>query len=252
MLSAVRAWFDHDGAGRQELLPVLLPLVRWPLLPAATQLKLPHEALLQRLMRLNDEAQILGMEMLMECTAHFAASDSAAACTRLKQRTANFLGFTALSYLHYSTREEGALLTATAGPVDRPALCHERVMNSGRSCAEFTMVRAMDMAIGVGRPTLDPDAAYAWRTADFWGIHNTGGFYHDSDFQDWQGMQTYRTGDVLRLLLDSDAGTLTVKKNGTLLGVAVPSGLTGDLCWAMVTLNAGDSVRIKSVDPAGF
>jgi hypothetical protein len=38
-------------------------------------------------------------------------------------------------------------------------------------------------------------------------------------------MQGYGTGDVLRLLLDSDAGTLTVKKNGTLLGVAVTSGL---------------------------
>jgi hypothetical protein len=253
VLSAVRAWFDHDGAGREELLPVLLPLVRWPLLPAATQLKLPHEALLQRLMRLNDEAQILGMEMLMECTAHFAASDSAAACTRLKQRTGNFLGFTALSYLHYSTREEGALLTATAGPVDRPALCHERVMNSGWSCAEFTMVRAMDMAIGVGRPMLDVNAANAWITADFWGIRSADGtILHNAIGEEWQGMQTYRTGDVLRLLLDSDAGTLSVKKNGTLLGVAVPSGLTGDLCWAMVTLNAGDSVRIKSVDPAGF
>jgi hypothetical protein len=57
---------------------------------------------------------------------------------------------------------------------------------------------------------------------------------------------------VLRLLLDSDAGTLTVKKNGTLLGVAVTSGLTGDLCWAMACFGDGDSVRIKAVDPAEF
>jgi hypothetical protein len=57
---------------------------------------------------------------------------------------------------------------------------------------------------------------------------------------------------VLRLLLDSDAGTLTVKKNGTLLGVAVPSGLTGDLCWAVSSNSEGDSVRIKAVDPAEF
>ena len=57
---------------------------------------------------------------------------------------------------------------------------------------------------------------------------------------------------MLRLLLDSDAGTLTVKKNGTLLGVAVTSGLTGDLCWAMSVFKAGDSVRIKAVDPAEF
>jgi hypothetical protein len=65
-------------------------------------------------------------------------------------------------------------------------------------------------------------------------------------------MQGFATGDVLRLLLDSDAGTLTVKKNGTLLGVAVTSGLTGDLCWAVSTAKAGESVRIKAVDPADF
>jgi hypothetical protein len=60
-------------------------------------------------------------------------------------------------------------------------------------------------------------------------------------------------GDVLRLLLDSDAGTLTVKKNGTLLRVAVTSGLTGDLCWAVAAgSSTGDSVRIKAVDLAEF
>ena len=36
----------------------------------------------------------------------------------------------------------------------------------------------------------------------------------------WEGQQGYGAGDVLRLLLDSDAGTLAVKKNGTLLGVS--------------------------------
>ena len=57
---------------------------------------------------------------------------------------------------------------------------------------------------------------------------------------------------MLRLLLDSDAGTLTVKKNGALLGVAVTSGLTGDLCWAVSSCVEGHSVRIKAVDPAEF
>ena len=57
---------------------------------------------------------------------------------------------------------------------------------------------------------------------------------------------------MLRLLLDSDAGTLTVKKNGILLGVAVTSGLTGDLCWAVSSCAHGELVRIKAVDPAKF
>jgi hypothetical protein len=76
--------------------------------------------------------------------------------------------------------------------------------------------------------------------------------FHNSRGQYWQGVQGYKTGDVLRLLLDSDAGTLTVKKNGTLLGVAATSGLTGDLCWAVSCAGAGDSVRIKALDPAEF
>ena len=59
-------------------------------------------------------------------------------------------------------------------------------------------------------------------------------------------------GDVLRVLLDSDAGTLTVKENGTLLGVMVTQGLTVDICWMVSCHAAGSSVRIKAVDPAEF
>ena len=46
---------------------------------------------------------------------------------------------------------------------------------------------------------------------------------------------------------------------GTLLGVAVTSGLTGDLCWAVAMWVDDDeddeqlgSVRIEAVDPAEF
>ena len=112
------------------------------------------------------------------------------------------------------------------------------------------------MMIGVGRPTLEPNASMAYRTADFWGIVSvaslTGSLFHSGDGQEWQGQQHYGEGDVLRLLLDSDAGTLTIKKNGTLLGVVVTSGLTGDLCWAVSCFTAGESMRIKALDPAEF
>jgi hypothetical protein len=259
VLAAVRAWFDHDGAGRAGSLKVLLPLVRWPLLPVETQLQLWNEQMLVRAQQLDDEASTLGLRMMLECSVGFAASDAAAACPRLKRRKSTVqpvipLTFTALSQQHYATSEGGALLTATASPDYRTALCRERVMNSGQSCAEVTVVQADDMMIGVGRPMLDVNAADAWRTADLWAIHNTGSghLFHSGDYQPWQGMQGYDEGDVLRLLLDSDAGTLTVKKNGALLGVAVTSGLTGDLCWAVSSCVEGDSVRIKAVDPAEF
>jgi hypothetical protein len=204
-------------------------------------------------------ARTLIMELLLECSPDFAKSNAAAACPRLKRRKGTVapvlpLAFTALSQHHYATSEDGALLTATGDPLWRPALCRERVMNSGQSCAEVTVVqKEYTMMISVGRPTLDPNAAVAYETADFWGISShSGSIFHNDNVQHWQGQQGYDEGDVLRLLLDSDAGTLTVKKNGTLLGVAVTSGLTGDLCWAVSTAKAGESVRIKAVDPADF
>jgi hypothetical protein len=267
VLCAVRAWFDHDGADRQASLQMLLPLLRWPLLPVETQLQLSKEPLLLHMLRLDDEARVLGVELLLECSVGFAGSGAAAACPRLKRRKGTKqpvlpLGFTALSQQqyedYYATSEDGALLTATDDPEHRvgwrAALCRERVMNSGQSCAEVTVVRKVGgILIGVGRPTLDPSAK-AWQTADFWGIYgSSGNLWHNNGSQRWQGQQGYNTGDVLRLLLDSDAGTLTVKKNGTLLGVVVTSGLTGDLCWA-VAMGAGasGSVRIKALDPAEF
>ena len=260
VLAAVRAVFDHDVAGRQGSLPVLLPLIRWPLLPLAVRLALSKEPLLVRLLRLDDEARTLGMQLLTEClSAEFAQTDAAAACPRLNRRKGTVLplAFTAIDQQFYTTSEDGALLTATDYPQDRPALCRERVMNSGRSCAEVTVVQKEDgMMIGVARPTLDPNTVTAYNTEFFWGIHSGNGgmlFHNDGDGQDWEGMEEYGEGDVLRMLLDSDAGTLTVKKNGTLLGVAVTNGLTGDLCWAVAMgFASGSSVRIKALDPAEY
>jgi hypothetical protein len=260
VLAAVREWFDHDEAGRQESLNVLLPLVRWPQLPVEARLQLETEPLLLRLMEQDRQALSLGVKLLLELTAEFAASGAAAACPRLKRRRGTKapvlpLAFTALSQQHYRVGEDGALLTATANPRHRAALCRVVVMNSGQSCAEVTVVhKDGSMMIGMGRPTVDVNAPNAWRRADFWGMgNNSGRLFHNNDAQDWQGRQRYGEGDVLRLLLDSDASTLTVKKNGTLLGVAVPSGLTGDLCWAVTCrVQSGGSVRIKALDPAEF
>ena len=111
---------------------------------------------------------------------------------------------------------------------------------------------------------LDPETENAYKSVDFWGLWDKNGqLFHNGSNEDWHGMQPYSTGDVLRLLLDSEAGTLTVKKNGALLGVAVTSGLTGDLCWAVADAgsvahaSAGNNsergtFRIKALDPAEF
>jgi kelch-like protein 20 len=49
VVSAVRAWFDHNAAGRADSLKALVPLVRWPLMPVDTQLQLSKEPLLLRM-----------------------------------------------------------------------------------------------------------------------------------------------------------------------------------------------------------
>ena len=269
VLSVVRAWFDHNAVDRHESLKVLLPLVRWPLLPVEVQLKLPQEPLLIRMMRLDDEARTLSMQLLLECSSEFGNSDAAAACPRLKRRKTTKrppLAFTALSEAHYGTGEDGALLKTTAADaLFRAALCREAVMSSGQSCAEFTAVHFSGrrggggLMIGVGRPTLGTNTVNADCTSNFWGWSTSGALFHSAGIHAWRGERGYHEGDVLRLLLDSDAGTLTVKKNGTLLGVAVSSGLTGDLCWAVSCggdYHRGDSVpisvRIKALEPAEF
>jgi hypothetical protein len=52
-----------------------------------------------------------------------------------------------------------------------------------------------------------------------------------------------------------DAGTLTVKKNGTRLGVAA-TGLTGEFCWAAALLLGGGTspqyIKITAADERGW
>ena len=260
VVAAVRAWFERDTDGRQTALKSLVPLIRWPLLPVAMQLQLMREKLLVQLMMLQDEeCCALGLRLLTECLPAFAKSDAAADCPRLERRKGSVLpvlplAFTAFRQQCYAASEGGALLTSTASAQHRTAFCGE-VMNSWQSCAEVAVVQAgPEILIGVAWSTLDVDKTYAWETARFWGMGNIDGrVCHNSSAHNWQGQQGYATGDVLLLLLDSDAGTLTViKNNGTLLGVAVTEGLTGDLCWAVFSIDEGGSLRIKALDPAEF
>ena len=118
-------------------------------------------------------------------------------------------------------------------------MCKGHVMNSGKNCADITIVNTpggtTDFHIGVCRPSADVKQVLAWREDWFWGLNmdEDGALYHEGLESRWPGMEVVEQGDTMRLLLDSDAGTLAVKKNGRLLGTPVTSGLTGDLCWAV-------------------
>jgi cyclin A len=102
VLAAVRAWFDHDEAARAGSLSALLPLVRWPLLPVEVRLQLSHEPLLQGMIV---RAPQLGMQLLLELTAEFAASDAAAACPRLKRRKGTKVPVLPLAFIALSQQK---------------------------------------------------------------------------------------------------------------------------------------------------
>ena len=62
-------------------------------------------------------------------------------------------------------------------------------------------------------------------------------------------MQPTRIGDRIGTLLDLDHGSMTVWKNNEWLGVMVPEGLSGPLCWAAsMAEEAGASVGIESME----
>ena len=90
---------------------------------------------------------------------------------------------------------------------------------------------------------------------------------HGGGYADWAGRQAFGAGDTTGLLLDCDAGTLAVYKNGARLGQAVApgmrttytpgmkneyaecevAGLKGqELCWAVSLGGKGSAVRVAS------
>lgn len=260
VVTAVREWFGRDMDSRLSSLRDLVPLIRWPLLPAKARLQLSQELLLVRMMRLDDEARSIGIQLLTECSREFADSDAAATCPRLKRRGAaeTTLAFTRMSE-EYTTSENGALLRSAAGASDCVAMCRDRVMATGRSCAEFVVVKTedCDMMIGVARPTLGVHQTSPWHGGQFWGyfggngaLFSSVGYNTDWVGDDYDSDASYGPGDVLRLLLDSDAGSLTVKKNGGLVGTMV-TGLAGELCWA-ACCTSSCAIRIRSLDPDDF
>ena len=262
VVSAVRSWFDHDAARRKGALSTLMPLIRWPRLPVEARRNLSSEPLFEVLGSLNGESRRLSFNLMLECgTPDPRECILAAGCPRLKRRKGTAppvptLAFTAFSTAHYQTHEDGALVESTDRTVcHRIAMCSGHVMSAGRSCAEFTVVHrppGCSCVIGAARPGLDVSEQNALKSRSFYGFGTGGSFWRDGDNADWDRHQAFGEGDVLQLLLDSDVGTLTLKKNGTLLGTHTPDGLTGDLCWVATCFGEGVVVRIKGVDPAEF
>jgi hypothetical protein len=236
VFAAVMAWVKEDEAGRKGELGRLLPLVRFPMM-AKPGLVMTSEPLVA--------GHPLAFKLYYETSKDFAESAQAAACPRRRPRQGQRLpaqvgaqlAFTRVSAEHYDVSAEGgALLQSKEGCAYRAAVCAGHVMSTGRHAVEFTMVQAETpnyTFVGLARPDIGVQKVGAYKRDKFWGVYANGGaLYHAGRCDGWAGQQGFEKGDVVGLLLDCDAGTLAVKKNGARLGVAA-TGRTGELCGAV-------------------
>jgi hypothetical protein len=254
VFAAVMAWVKEDEAARNAELGRLLSLVRFSMM-AKPGLLMMSEPLVA--------GHSLALQLHLETTKDFAGSAQAAECPRLQPRQGQRLpaqlqaspklAFTRVSAQHYEVSGEGgAQLRAKAGCDNRAAVCAGHVMSTGRHAADFTIVRAIagwwQPFVGLARLDIDvPTTRDAYARDKFWGLYGIGGdLYHGGGAKSWTGQESFGTGDVVGLLLDCDAGTLAVKKNGKLLGVAA-TGLTGELCWA-ASISGDATIRIAAAD----
>ena len=206
----------------------------------------------------------LALQLMYETHHDFVESKQAAACPRLLPRKGQRLGrgpalaFTRAADCYDTTGDGGALLRggAALGAGVLFAVCAGHRMATGRHAVEFTLgtdiepVQApLHSLVGVARPEHQPETPPKLQL-DFWGVHCSGQSFERGIRAAWDGQQRFGPGDVVGLLLDCDAGTLTAKKNRTQLGVAV-TGLSGGLCWG-VSMYEKDAVRIAVADAAKF
>jgi hypothetical protein len=232
-----------------------------------------HARLAQKLGQLQPILAIFPLECMGQLTyfgaklTPFLASALAAACPRRRPRKGQRLGgvqplaalaFTrALAGCYDVTGEGGTLLRAEPGSVYHPALCAGHKMSAGRHAAEFTILEASNTMIGVAQEGIKVTQSNANGGSLFWGIgRNRGRLHHRGNTTAWlEGTQPvdpfFGTGDVVGLLLDCDAGTLAVKKNGERLGVAA-TGVAGELCWAVAMHGGGNAARVRAVDADAF
>jgi hypothetical protein len=134
-------------------------------------------------------------------------------------------------------------------------------MTAGRHAAEFTVVVVVEgssILLGLARPGVDVNKETACLTDELVGICTQDGSIYTEDAEHhWDGQEGFKEGDVVGLLLDCDAGSLTVKKNGARLGVA-HTGLTGEWCWAATMVEYDDGyhgrseIRIAAADAGAF
>jgi hypothetical protein len=240
VFDAMINWVKADEARRKAELDRLLPLVRFAMMEKSAVVMMTEPMVAQH--------ALVG-HLIFETHPQFAELAQMATCPRLRPRNGkrlaglhDRLAFTSASTTAYDIScEGGALLRGTvdmqSGVDHRPAVCAGHKMRAGRHAADFTIVQSFGAGltpfIGLVWPGIDVEKHAMALKQKFWGVyHGDGELFHASvlqSFSRWHGREGFGSGDVVGLLLDCDASTLTVKKNGMRLGL-VAIGLAGVVC----------------------
>jgi hypothetical protein len=145
---------------------------------------------------------------------------------------------------------------STSGYVSNGKWYFEVVIGAANTDGAITIGIARPTASLTGNVGLDAGLSFGYRPTRTAGAEKIGNFVQSA-----YGAVAV-VGDVIGVLLDLDAGTLTFTKNGVSQGVAFSSGLTGFPWKAVVSLNSSGGLpvpingKFKSSDwttvPVGF
>eukprot|EP01046_Picozoa_sp_COSAG06_P017243 COSAG06_NODE_1163_length_10454_cov_16.507677_11_plen_501_part_00 len=156
------------------------------------------------------------------------------------------------AHANIALSEENAVATRTEyNGTCRTAASGAVLKGGGRYMVQLTVQKGDDMLFGLIGAGWDVEGGQDahWVQGHCFYDWATGNRFPDAS--DWEGRQAAREeGDRIGLLLDLDAGSLTVYKNDALLGVMQESGLTdaAGYCWAVAMGGSkGDSARIDAV-----
>eukprot|EP01046_Picozoa_sp_COSAG06_P024721 COSAG06_NODE_2032_length_7794_cov_35.231839_1_plen_402_part_00 len=141
------------------------------------------------------------------------------------------------------TENDYSYYTAASGAV---------LKGGGLHMVQLTVRRGMNMYFGLIRADWGVEGGSWAQNVQGHCFYSTYSGIRFPGQSDWEGMQGAMTeDDRIGLLLDLDAGSLTVYKNDERLGVMQESGLTdaAGYRWAVSLLRKGDSARIDGPLP---
>ena len=157
---------------------------------------------------------------------------------------------------HITLLEDNAVAELIKGDGSFRAAASEATLSGGGlHAARFTVRKGSGMMFGVIRADWDTEGRKDAGEVEGHCFYNTLNRKCYPDRSDWEGMQSALEGDRIDLLLDLGVGSMSVFKNGELLGVMQESGLGGadvEYRWAVALVYKGDSARIDAVPAAEF